>query len=100
LWRDDGLVENIEADQSAYLADSSTVTLQNFDKNLANIAPCGEQDAAFNPNMVSPDSVYHSVKLHPTHGFSWEREPVEGAHMRYAPVPASGWEDIENNADV
>jgi hypothetical protein len=76
------------------------VTLQNFDKNLANIAPCGEQDAAFDPNMVSPDSVYHSVKLHPTHGFSWEREPVDGIHVRYVNPPASGWEDFDNCDDV
>ncbi|MCI71176.1 hypothetical protein A2U01_0092439, partial [Trifolium medium] len=41
LWREDGLVENVEADQSAYVSDTNTVTLQNFDKNLANIAPCG-----------------------------------------------------------
>jgi hypothetical protein len=99
LWRDDGLVENVEADQSAYLADSSTVTLQNFDKNLANIAPCGEQDAAFDPNMANPDGVYHSVKLHPTHGFCWEREPVDGPYVRDVYPPASGWGDLEVNDD-
>jgi hypothetical protein len=75
------------------------VTLQNFDKNLANIAPCGEQDTAFNPNMVSPDSVYHSVKLHPTHGFCWEREPVDGPYVRDVYPPASGWGDLEVNDD-
>ncbi|WJX26319.1 hypothetical protein P8452_15257 [Trifolium repens] len=100
LWRDDGLVENVEADQSAYLADSSTVTIQNFDKNLANIAPCGEQDAAFNPNMVNPDGVCHSIKLHPTHGFIWEREPVDGAYVRDVHPPASGWGDFDNGPDV
>ncbi|PNX69000.1 hypothetical protein L195_g056475, partial [Trifolium pratense] len=52
IWREDGLVENVEADQSAYVSETGTVTLQNFDKNLASIAPCGEQDAAFDPNEV------------------------------------------------
>ncbi|CAJ2645042.1 unnamed protein product [Trifolium pratense] len=52
IWREDGLVENVEADQSAYVSETGTVTLQNFDKNLASITPCGEQDAAFDPNEV------------------------------------------------
>ncbi|CAJ2630140.1 unnamed protein product [Trifolium pratense] len=42
IWREDGLVENVEADQSAYVSETGTVTLQNFDKNLASIAPCAE----------------------------------------------------------
>jgi hypothetical protein len=99
LWRGDGLVENVEADQSAYVSDSNTVTLQNFDNNLANIAPCGEQDAAFNPNVPNPDSVYHSVKLHPTHGFCWEREPVDGSCGMGVYPPAFGWGDFEDNDD-
>ncbi|MCI37574.1 hypothetical protein A2U01_0058798, partial [Trifolium medium] len=37
LSREDGLVENVEADQSTYMSDTNTVTLQNFDKNLAAI---------------------------------------------------------------
>ncbi|CAJ2638053.1 unnamed protein product [Trifolium pratense] len=60
IWREDGLVENVEADQSAYVSETGTVTLQNFDKNLASIAPCGEQDAAFDPNEVVSKNVYHS----------------------------------------
>ncbi|MCI84359.1 hypothetical protein A2U01_0105637, partial [Trifolium medium] len=52
IWREDCLVENIEADQSAYVAETNTVTVKNFDKNLAIISPCGEQDAAFDPNIV------------------------------------------------
>ncbi|CAJ2657404.1 unnamed protein product [Trifolium pratense] len=60
IWREDGLVENVEVDQSAYVSETGTVTLQNFDKNLASIAPCGEQDAAFDPNEVVSKNVYHS----------------------------------------
>ncbi|KAK2388635.1 hypothetical protein QL285_062295 [Trifolium repens] len=99
LWREDGLVENVEAYQGAYVSDSNTVNLQNFDKNLANIAPCGEQDAAFDPNTANPDGVYHSVKLHPTHGFCWEREPANGSCSMGVYPPASGWGDFEDNDD-
>jgi hypothetical protein len=91
IWREDGLVENVEADQSAYVSETSTVTLQNFDKNLASIAPCGEQDAAFDPNEVVSKNVYHSVKLHPTHGFCWEREDIEKPLCEDAYPPVSGW---------
>jgi hypothetical protein len=99
LWRDDGFVENVEAYQSAYVSDSNTVNFQNFDKNLANIAPCGEQDAAFNPNVANPDGVYHSVKLHPTHDFCWEREPVDGSCSKDVYPPASGWGDFDGYDD-
>ncbi|CAJ2662571.1 unnamed protein product [Trifolium pratense] len=91
IWREDGLVENVEADQSAYVSETGTVTLQNFDKNLALIAPCGEQDAAFDPNEVVSKNVYHSVKLHPTHGFCWEREDIEKPLCEDAYPPVSGW---------
>ena len=47
VWREDGLVEYVEADQSAYVTDTNNVTLQTFDKNLAQIAPCGDQNEAF-----------------------------------------------------
>jgi len=40
IWRDDGIVENIEAAQSYFLAEVNQITRKTFDKNLANIAPC------------------------------------------------------------
>ncbi|MCI04703.1 hypothetical protein A2U01_0025750 [Trifolium medium] len=99
VWREDGLVEYVEADQSAYVTETNTVTLQNFDKNLASIAPCGEQDAAFNPEEMVSENVYHSVKLHPTHGFCWEREDIEKPLTEDDFPPASGWGDIESHDD-
>ncbi|PNX88179.1 hypothetical protein L195_g044281, partial [Trifolium pratense] len=47
IWREDGVVENIEADQSYYLSEVNYITKQTFDKNLALIAPCGEKNAAY-----------------------------------------------------
>ncbi|CAJ2642248.1 unnamed protein product [Trifolium pratense] len=99
IWREDGLVENVEADQSAYVSETGTVTLQNFDKNLASIAPCGEQDAAFDPNEVVSKNVYHSVKLHPTHGFCWEREDIEKPLSEDAYPPVSGWVNYNEHDD-
>jgi len=39
IWRKDGLVENIEADQSYFLAEVNNITKKNFDKQLAYIPP-------------------------------------------------------------
>jgi len=72
IWRDDGTVKNIEADQSYFLAKVNQITRKTFDKSLANIAPrssgksvgTGHADASF-------------VRLHPTHGFTWERDTFD-----------------------
>ncbi|CAJ2679325.1 unnamed protein product [Trifolium pratense] len=80
IWREDGLVENVEADQSAYVSETGTVTLQNFDKNLASIAPCGEQDAAFDPNEVCLDgSIMMSLMIESP---AWDRITAYAAENR------------------
>ncbi|CAJ2652047.1 unnamed protein product [Trifolium pratense] len=80
IWREDGLVENVEADQSAYVSETGTVTLQNFDKNLASIAPCGEQDAAFDPNEVCLDgSTMMSLMIESP---AWDRITAYAAENR------------------
>ncbi|WJX94327.1 hypothetical protein P8452_75756 [Trifolium repens] len=93
VWREDGLVEYVEADQSAYVTDINNVTLQTFDKNLAQIAPCGDQNEAFNNEVAGVDEILHSVRLHHTHGFCWEREHT-ATPMNYNAFPsATGWDD-------
>jgi len=72
IWRDDGIVENIEADQSYFLVEVNQITRKTFDKNLANIAPCS---SAKLDDVNQADA--SSVKLHPTHGFMWERETFD-----------------------
>jgi len=72
IWRDDGIVENIEADQSYFLAEVNRITRKTFDKSLANIAPCSSAKID-NANQADASS----VKLHPTHGFMWERETFD-----------------------
>jgi len=40
IWKDDGLVENVEVDQSYFLTEVNNVTRNTFAKSLAKIAPC------------------------------------------------------------
>jgi len=40
IWKDDGSVENVEADQSYFLVEVNNVTRKTIDKNMAKIAPC------------------------------------------------------------
>jgi len=68
IWRDDGIIENIEADQSYFLAEVNQITRKTFDKNLANISPCSSSKID-DTNQADASS----VKLHPTHGFMWKR---------------------------
>jgi hypothetical protein len=95
LWREDGCVENIEADQSFYMSEVDTINQQTFDKNLANIAPCYDRENAFTPS----DNVIHSVKLHPTQGFIWEREEIDAASSEDGVIRPSGWNIYEDYYD-
>ncbi|WJX55947.1 hypothetical protein P8452_41659 [Trifolium repens] len=95
LWREDGCVENIEADQSFYMSEVDTINQQTFDKKLANIAPCYDRENAFTPS----DNVIHSVKLHPTHGFIWEREEIDAVSSEDGVIPPSGWNVYEDYDD-
>jgi len=72
IWSDDGRVDNIEADQSYFLAEVNQITRKIFDKNLENIAPCSL--AKLDDANQSDAS---SMKVHPTHGFMWERETFD-----------------------
>eukprot|EP00256_Glycine_max_P066604 XP_025981199.1 uncharacterized protein LOC100802634 [Glycine max] len=92
IWREDGIVENIEADQSFYKSEVDNVTTQTFDKKLANIAPCGDKEAV----VESSDNVIHSVKLHPTYGFIWEREEIDVVPSEDGVIPPTGWNMYED----
>jgi hypothetical protein len=47
------------------------ITRKTFDKSLANIAPCSY---AKSNGANQADASF--VRLHPTHGFMWERETL------------------------
>jgi len=72
IWRDDGTVENIEADQRYFLAEVNQITRKTFNKSLENIAPCSS--AKFVGTNQEDAS---SIRLHPTHGFMWERDTLD-----------------------
>jgi len=72
IWRDDGTIENIEADQSYFLPEVNQIARKTFDMNLTNIGPCS---SAKPDNANQADA--SSVKLHPTYGFMWERETFD-----------------------
>lgn len=65
IWWSDGIVENIEADQSYFMAEVSHMDKSSFDRNLAHMAPCSQ--AGFD---ISPaDNAFWSLYLHPIYGF-------------------------------
>jgi hypothetical protein len=73
IWREDGLVENIEADQSYFLVEVNNITKKNFDKQLATIPPV----LSLGPKYMISEDEMSSMKLFPESGFVWERELVD-----------------------
>lgn len=65
IWRNDGIMENIEANQSYYMAEVNQVDRRHFDKHLAHICPCNPIGFNFTPT----DNALCSLYLHLTHGF-------------------------------
>lgn len=47
------------------MAEVNHVDKRNFDRNLANIAPCAPAELAYMPL----EEAFFSLNLHPTHGF-------------------------------
>lgn len=73
IWREDGLVENIEADQSYFRAEVHHITRENFDKQLANIPPV----MSLGPKFTLAEDEMYTMKLHPGCRFMWERELLD-----------------------
>lgn len=65
IWRPNGIVENIEADQGYFKTPINHVDRCQFDKHLATIAPCDSAKFAFTPD----DNAYCSLSFHPHYGF-------------------------------
>src|SRR3954470_17032800 len=97
IWREDGIVENIEGDQSYYMAEVNQVNKSNFDRNLANIGPCHAAEEMYTPNK---NALYY-LTLHPN-GFQWDREimdgPTDTAPLEdHAAIRPTGWDDDINH---
>ena len=77
IWKEDGLVENIEADQSYFRVEVNIITKENFDKQLANIPPC----ISLGPTYEVQDDEMFSMQLIPKYGFQWHREIVDAEYV-------------------
>lgn len=73
IWRNDGIMENIKADQSYFIAEVNHVERCHFDKNLTNIAPCNPSSYSF----LLYDNSYCFLYFHPTQGFQWDQNFVK-----------------------
>lgn len=68
IRRKDGVVENIEVDQSYYKAYETKDGNKSFDQQLAKVAPCVDE-------VHTPDENPSSfLSLDPDHGFLWDTE--------------------------
>jgi len=72
IWRDDGSVEDDEADQSYFLAEVDNITRKTFEKNLAKIVPCSFKEGGDSDHI---DAVSASLDL--TLGFMLEKESLQ-----------------------
>ena len=88
LWRPDGIVENIEADQSYYLGEVNHLGRADFDKNLAHIGPCPTPDF----DMAPAPNTFCSLYRHPEHDFQWDREDLAHIDVRgLTDIQPTGW---------
>ena len=53
-----------------------------FDKKLANISPCKPGEELY----ANLDKAIVSLKLHETHGFIWDVEPLEDPYAENRPT--------------
>lgn len=88
IWRKDGIVENIEADQSYYRVDDRG-SKRSFDQHWANITPCDNESGSY--TSVNTGRV---LNLDPDHGFIWDNE--EDA-ISDTGIPPTGWPTIDKD---
>ena len=65
LWKENGVLENIEAYQSYFVAEVANITKKTFDKQMARIGPCSISAIGYENH----DNFLWSMKLHPKDGF-------------------------------
>jgi hypothetical protein len=70
IWRDDGVVENIEADQSYFLAEVAQINRANFETRMAHIAPY----SALGNEFSHQGNLEYAMRLDPIIGFMWRHD--------------------------
>jgi hypothetical protein len=88
IWKDDGSVENVEADQSYFLTEVNHATGKTFEKNLAKIVPCSFVEDGCNDQIDTS-----SVRLDPIHGFIWEKKVPNTESLAKDSIPSTGQND-------
>ena len=88
IWRDDGVVENIEADQSYFLAEVAQINRANFETRMAHIAPY----SALGNEFSHSGNTSYAMKLDPIIGFIWRHD--------YAAHPESQDSDDEETRSL
>ena len=104
------MLENIEANQSYFVAEVANITKKTFDKKLARIGQCPISAIGYENHGSFP----WSMKLHPKDGFIWKKECVEDnvmrtrasmytrtlawGHLEIGVIP-SRWEDVSVDDD-
>lgn len=73
IWREDEVVENIEADQGYFMANVNNVGKKEFERKLANISPCFPVEDVY----ANLSEAFVSLTLHETHGFIWDVEHLD-----------------------
>jgi len=84
LWKEDSVLENIEADQSYFLVEVDTISRKTFDKQLVKITPCASSELGYEDH----DNFLRSMKLHPEDGFTWKKEITDKRSVRRTKVSA------------
>jgi len=92
IWKDDGSLENVEADQSYFLVEVNNITRKTFEKSLANILPCSFAKDGGNGQIDAS-----SVRLDPTHGFMLEKEVLKTGKMVKDLIPPSGKNGLDDD---
>ena len=90
IWRPDGIVENIEADQGYFKAPINHIDQRQFDKHLANIAPCNPANFDF----TQDDNAFCSLYLDPANGFQWDKVVVGDGELPFfdiSHIEPTGW---------
>jgi len=94
IWREDGSVEDIEADQSYFLVEVNNITRKTFEKSLEKIAPCSFAEDG------DDDQIGKSfIRLDPTHGFMLEKKVLNTEILMKDLFPLS-WRNGPNDNHV
>lgn len=89
IWRKDGIVENIEADQSYYRIDEAKGAKKSFDQDLEKIAPCDDESVSY-----TSFNTCHVLNVDPDYGFIWDAEKEMEPEMV---IPSTRWPAVDGD---